>query len=186
MPAVLARDSGSVATAAHARMPRADAHPRPRRRATARSHGVSSERVISRDRIARSMLPRFAAVNFQQRLKPRHARGHLASRIAKISPWASSQFPPAGARRPPLPREHGSRGVSVTARGDPAYDGKQTLRMELLCSQHARMQRHGLSDGVLRMGWEWPPNIATRLCSKQHAIRRAHDGRGSLPPWSPL
>lgn len=187
MLAALASDSGSAGRAAQPAMPRADAQPRPRRCATARSHGVSPESVISRGRIARLMLPRFAAVNFQQGLKPRHARGHPASRIARIYPWFCSQFPPAG----PPPAQAQSRRF-VTAQAILLMAGSKHCEGTRL--QPTRQEvTHGLSDGVLRMGLlpaaetrEWPPNIATRLCSKQHAIRREHHGRGAFRLGAPV
>jgi hypothetical protein len=124
MRAVLARDSGSVATAARARMPRADAHPRPRRRATARSHGVSSESVISRSHrsidattVCRRKLPAAAQASARARPPGIAYRENISLDLLTI---------PAGWRSlAPLPRKHGSRGVSVTARAIPLMAGSK-------------------------------------------------------------
>jgi hypothetical protein len=180
MPAALARDSGNAATAAQPAMPRADAHPRPRRRATARSHGVSPESVISRGRIAPSMLPRFAAVNCQQG-SSLGSRAPLASGIARICRWICAQFLPAGATGRFPQAQRSRRFVTVRAirlmAGSKHCEGSSFAANAPGCA-------HGLSDGVLRMGlppaagpWEWPPNIAARLCSKQHRIPRARRAR---------
>lgn len=186
MLAALASDSGSAGRAAQPAMPRADAQPRPRRCATARSHGVSPESVISRGRIARLMLPRFAAVNFQQGLKPRHARGHPASRIARIYPWFCSQFPPAG----PPPAQAQSRRF-VTAPGDPAYGGQQTLRRNSFAANTA-------GSNARLVGWRPANGLALRSRTTGMAAEHRHAAlletacdsprapwAWSLPPWSP-
>jgi hypothetical protein len=70
----------------------------PRNRALSWRLGKNCHARSSRDRIARSMVARFAAETSSKGLKPLHARENLPSRIATICPCIGSKFSPNSAR----------------------------------------------------------------------------------------
>ena len=146
---------------------------------------VSSAGVASLDRCYHG-LPQKLPAGAQAAARARAS----ASRIARICPWICSQFPPAGARWPP-PLHAGRSRRFLTARAIPLTAGSKNCEGSLVAANAparngatCRMAccEGGMGSPLAAGPWEWPPNIAAPLCSKQHAIRCAHDGRGRRAP----
>jgi len=127
---------------------------------------VSSAGVASRDRCYHGLPRKLPAGG----LKPQHARGYLASRIARICPWICSQFPPAGVRWPPPPHAGRTRRL-VTARAIP-------LMAEANLAKGAPSQPTRQDVTARLVGWRAANGVAAR--SRTMAMAAESSPRGLL------